>query len=76
MAAVLAEAAADIQRYRFARRREQQRLYVKAYDWITSDDLSWPFSFLNLCFTLGLSPEGLRETLLEVKEPRLLRQAA
>jgi hypothetical protein len=74
--AVLAEAAADVKRYRFARRRDQQRLYVKAYAWIMSDDLSWPFSFLNLCYTLGLSPEALRESLLDVKEPRVLRQAA
>jgi hypothetical protein len=76
MVAVLSEAAADIRRYRFARRRDQQRLYVKAYDWIVSEDLSWPFSFLNLCHTLGLSPEALRETLLDVREPSAMRQAA
>lgn len=76
MVAVLAEAAADIRRYRFARRRDQQRLYVKAYDWITSDDVSWPFSFLNLCATLEVSSEALRETLLDVRESGALRQAA
>jgi hypothetical protein len=76
MVAVLAEAAADIRRYRFARRRDHQRLFVKAFDWITSEDQTWPFSFLSLCNTLGLSPEALRETLLDIREPTAMRQAA
>jgi hypothetical protein len=76
MVAVLSEAAADIRRYRFARRRDHQRLFVKAYDWIMSDDMTWPFSFLNLCHTLGFSPEALRETILDVREPVAMPQAA
>lgn len=66
MIAVLAEGIADIRRYRFARSREQQRLYVKAYDWIVSEDTSWPFSFRSLCETLSLSPEAIREDLFAV----------
>ena len=64
MAAVLHEAVADVQRYRSARGREEQRLYLNACEWLTSDDTTWPFSFASLCATLGLSPEAIREGLL------------
>jgi hypothetical protein len=61
---VLWQAAVDLQKYRFARRRKQQRLYMQAYRWMASDDRSWPYSFVNLCEVLKLSPECLREELL------------
>ena len=32
--------------------------------WITSDDTSWPFSFLNVCQLLDLAPETVREDVL------------
>ena len=62
--AVLWESILDLDKYRFATRRRQQRLYWEAYDWITSDDRSWPFSFANLCDQLGLSVEPVRARLL------------
>jgi len=61
---VLWQAAADLQKYRFALRRKQQRLYMEAYKWVASDDRSWPYSFVNLCEALKLSPEYLRAELL------------
>jgi hypothetical protein len=63
--AVLWQAIADLQKYRFARRRRHQRLYMEAYEWVASDDRIWPFSFVNLCETLNLSPESLRGELLD-----------
>jgi len=62
--AVLWQAADDLQKHRFARRRQQQRLYMEAYEWVASNDRQWPYSFVNLCELLQLSPEALREGLL------------
>jgi hypothetical protein len=39
------------------------RLFVETADWIVSDDATSPFSFLNVCETLGLSPSCLRRGL-------------
>jgi hypothetical protein len=62
--AVLWEAVLDLDKYRFAQRRRQQRLYWEAYQWVTSDDRSWPYSFANLCDTVGLTVEPVRQQLL------------
>ena len=63
-AAILEAAAADLCNYRYARRRRRQRLYWQAYDWVASDEREWPFSFVNICEFLRLSPAALRESLL------------
>lgn len=63
-AAVIEGAAADLRNYRYAKRRRRQRYYWQAYQWIASDDREWPFSFINLCETLRLSPAALREQML------------
>jgi hypothetical protein len=62
--AVMWEAVLDLGRYRFANRRRQQRLYWEAYEWVTSNDRSWPYSFANLCDAIGLSVEPVRLQLL------------
>lgn len=62
--AVLEQAFGDLDKYRFATRRRHQRLYMEAYKWVASDDGEWPYSFINLCESLGLSPESVREQLL------------
>jgi hypothetical protein len=62
--AVMWEAVLDLSKYRFAPRRRQQRLYWEAYQWVTSDDRSWPFSFANLCDWLNLTVEPVRKQLL------------
>jgi len=66
---VLWQAASDLQKFRFAKFRKQQRLYMEAYKWVASDDRSWPYSFVNLCETLKLSPEYLRGGMLESRLP-------
>jgi hypothetical protein len=70
MLAMVSQAVADIQKHRYARRREGQRLYMEAYNWMSSTDTTWSFSFENLCRTLGLAPEALRDELLGVKQFR------
>ena len=62
--AVMWEAVLDLDRYRFAQRRRQQRLYWEAYEWVTSDSRDWPFSFVNLCDAIGLAAEPVRARLL------------
>jgi hypothetical protein len=62
--AVLEQVLGDLEKYRYATRRRQQRLYMEAYKWVASDDREWPYSFVNLCETLGVSPESVRERLL------------
>ena len=76
MVAVVHEAVADVLRYRMARGREQQKLFLEACEWLSSDDTSWPFSFASLCATLGLSPDGIRDRLFLAEEKRDLQQAA
>jgi hypothetical protein len=67
--AVLWEAVLDLDKYRFATRRRQQRLYWEAYEWVTSDDRSWPYSFANLCDMVGLTVEPVRKQLLDELRP-------
>jgi hypothetical protein len=66
---VLWQAAGDLRKFRFARSRKQQRLYMEAYKWVASDDRNWPYSFVNLCETLDLSPQYLRAGMLEGRVP-------
>ncbi len=67
--AVLWQAVIDLQKYRFAPRRRQQRLYMEAYRWVASEDRSWPYSFVNLCEAINLEPEPLRAQLLSDAVP-------
>jgi hypothetical protein len=68
--AMLERAIADLKTHRFARRRKRQRLFLEAYEWVASRDKTWPFSFVNVCRTLGLSSGRLRGALLELDIPR------
>jgi hypothetical protein len=63
-ASVLAQATLDIEKCRQLQQGRKRRIYREAYNWVASDDRSWPYSFLNLCDTLGLSPGCLRARLL------------
>ena len=42
-----------------ARARHRQT-YAQAMAYVTSRDRSWPFSFENLCETIGVDPDSLR----------------
>ena len=75
-AAVIEVAANDLRSNRYARRGARQRLYVKAYEWVTSESREWPYSFVNLCESLKLRPEAVRERLLNLELPVAQREAA
>ena len=59
-AGVLKQAAHDLRRFRTATKGVKQELYLDAYGWITANDFSWPYSFVNVCKLLDLSPEVVR----------------
>jgi hypothetical protein len=64
MLSMLWQAANDLAKNRGAQRPKRRRLYREAYRWVASNDRTWPYSFVNLCEALSLSPEALRAALL------------
>jgi hypothetical protein len=63
-AGVLKQAARDLRRFRGADRGLKRELYLDAYSWITANDFSWPYSFVNVCELLDVSPEVVRAEVL------------
>jgi hypothetical protein len=63
-AGILKQVAQDLRRFHGAISAVERGLYYDAYSWLASGDTSWPFSFLNVCQTLSLAPETVREELL------------
>src|SRR5262245_57158028 len=63
-AGVLKQAAADLRRFHGATSAVEWEFYLDAYCWLTTDDSSWPFSFLNVCHLLNLTPKTVREELV------------
>ena len=66
---VLAQAKQDLRRFRGAPDRVGREMHRDAYSWVASNDFAWPFSFLNVCEALGLSPEVQRAELLADTPP-------
>ena len=63
-AEILRQAELDLRRFHGANSAVEREFYLDAYRWVMSDDCSWPFSFLNVCQTLNLAPETVREEVL------------
>ena len=63
-AEILKQATLDLRRFHGATDAVEREFYLDAHRWITSDDYSWPFSFLNVCQTLNLAPGTVREEVL------------
>src|SRR5438445_2850819 len=63
-AGVLKQAAHDLRRLRGATKGFRRELYLDAYSWITANDFSWPYSFVNVCKLLDLSPDVVRAEVL------------
>ena len=72
-ASILCQAVEDLQKFRFERRDAGQMLYREVSNWITSNDRSLPYSFLNLCEALGLASDQLRAELLAGSSSSSLR---
>jgi hypothetical protein len=63
-AGILKQAALDLRRFHDASSPVEREFYLDAHRWVTSDDCSWPFSFLNVCQTLNLVPGTVRGDVL------------
>lgn len=63
--AVLQEAILDVRGYATGMsHKDRRRAAQQAYYWMLSRDVSWPFSFDNICNVLGFDPDCLRRWLL------------
>jgi hypothetical protein len=56
MLAVLDNAIACFQKYAFTRDRKAKVLFQEAEYWVQDTNSDWPFSFANVCETLGFAP--------------------
>jgi hypothetical protein len=61
---VLTQAAHDLRRFHLAINGVERELFLDAYSWIIANDFSWPYSFVNVCQSLQVSPESMRAELL------------
>ncbi|MFN8545305.1 MAG: hypothetical protein U0807_14010 [Candidatus Binatia bacterium] len=68
MMAVMEDAVFGFQKHVHATRGEGYRLFQEAEAWIFSEDVTWPFAFLNLCDALGVNPVPLREGLIRWRD--------
>ena len=71
MLAVLEDGIRCFQEHLRNPRSNPRLLSQQAEDWIKAIDYEWPFSFQNVCETLGINPEALRGALLAWKAKRL-----
>ena len=76
MLAVLEDGIRCFQEHLTNPRSNPRLLSKQAEEWIRAVDYEWPFSFNNVCETLGIDPEALREKLVGWKAARLAASAA
>ena len=65
MIAVLEDAVNCFMKQLHATDPKARQLFLDAEEWITAEDPTWFFSFDNVCETLDLNPEYLREGLFK-----------
>jgi hypothetical protein len=75
MLAVLDDAIACFQKYAFTRNRKGRLLFQEAEYWVQDTNRDWPFSFANVCETLGFAPDYLRQGLGQWKAAKLASRA-
>jgi hypothetical protein len=63
-AGVLKQAAHDLRRFHGATSKIERALYFDAYRWLTVNEYSSPFSFLNVCQLLNLAPDNVRQDMV------------
>jgi hypothetical protein len=71
MLAVLEDGIRCFQEHLRNPRSNPRLLSQQAESWIRAVDYDWPFSFVNVCETLGIDPAALRAALLDWKARRL-----
>jgi hypothetical protein len=58
--ATLDDAIHTYRKYALAKGRRAQRLFREVDEWLSADDCSWPFSFVNICEVLDLDANYIR----------------
>ena len=71
MLAVLESAVEDFQKYVLARKPSGKKLFQQAEEWFLEKDSELLFSFENICETLQLHPDYIRQGLMGWKEAKL-----
>ena len=71
MLAVLESAVEDFQKYVLARKPSGKKLFQQAEEWLLEKDSEEHFSFENICETLQLHPDYIRQGLMVWKEAKL-----
>jgi tRNA U34 5-methylaminomethyl-2-thiouridine-forming methyltransferase MnmC len=71
MLAMLEDAIYCFQAYVTAQGRRGQKLFNDAEKWIMMTDDDWIFSFVNVCETLGFSPEYVRQGVRRWRQKKL-----
>jgi hypothetical protein len=66
--AIMQDAVECFQKHIHARDSKRRQLYLDAESWIASEDYSGTFSFNNVCDLLGMSPEYLRQGLIDWRD--------
>jgi hypothetical protein len=70
MLAVLADAVACFQSYAFSENESEKKSFQEAEKWVLDQNNDWLFSFDNICETLELDPDYVRQGLLRWREAR------
>ena len=70
MLAVLENAIEYFQKYVVAQSQREKRLFKEAEEWILEKNSDWFFSFENICETLELYPDYIRQGLMRWKEAK------
>jgi hypothetical protein len=70
MLALLQDAVECFQEYALAEYVWEKKLFQEAEDWILEKNTDWPFSFENICETLQLNPDYIRQGLQVWKEAK------
>lgn len=72
--AIMQDAVECFQKHIHARDSKRRQLFLDAESWISSDDYSGTFSFNNVCDLLGMSPEYLRQGLIDWRDRERTRR--
>jgi hypothetical protein len=70
MAAVLEDAIRTFCRCAASQTVRSRRLFEDTAEWFDTSDVSWPFSFENICDALGLEAEWIRRLLRRYRGSR------
>lgn len=70
MAAVLEDAIRTFCRCAASQTARSRRLFEETAEWFDTSDVSWPFSFENICDALGLEAEWIRRLLRRCRGSR------